>query len=86
MKRILVVTLLLIAGSCASMNYMRAFKDRKYVIDVDKGVFYWKTCLKHRLFSRKCKDWFYHELDFSKKETRETLKSAGFILQVRDRP
>jgi hypothetical protein len=84
-KKIIALLLCLTAFSCASVNYMRVFIDRKYVIDVEKGVFKWETCLKRKLFSRKCKEWFTHELDFSKKETRELLKKSGFVLSVRDR-
>ena len=68
------------------MSYMREFKYRTYTIDLDKGVFVWRTCKKRTWFKKKCKEWFTSELDFADRVTRQRLIDAGFVLTVRERP
>ncbi len=83
MRKYLLIGACLFSLSCASVNYMRPFKDRTYTIDVERGVFIWRTCLRKSLFKRKCKKWYTDELDFSKKEVRQRLIDVGFVLRVR---
>jgi hypothetical protein len=83
-KALIILALLIVSFSCASINLIRPIATRKYTLDVSSGLWIWQTCIKRSFFKRECKKWFKHNLDTSKKEDRKTINQLGFVLGARE--